>query len=115
MAIPGSSTLKRHMDKYSDDERSCRSGANSVANQTKANLQGTGDPSPVPKTILNQNISPDTKALLGLQQIQHDSESSSSSDSDSDDEQDSVLGKRTYPKAFEVSPAKDITALWNQI
>ena len=85
MAIPGSSTYKRHIEKFSDDEISCKSGANSVANQTKkASLQAIGDPSPVPKTILNQNISPDTKALLGLQKIQHESESSSSSDSDSD-------------------------------
>ena len=53
--------------------------------------------------------------MLGMPKIEQDSESSSSSDSDSDDGNDSVLGKRTYPKAFDVSPAKDITALWNQI
>ena len=47
--------------------------------------------------------------------IEQNSESSSSSDSDSEDEQESVLGKRTYPKAFDISPTKDITALWNQI
>lgn len=51
-----------------------------------------------------------------MQKIEQNFESSSSSDSDSDDGQDSVLGKRNYPKAFDISPAKnDITALWNQI
>jgi len=42
---------------------------------------------------------------------------SSSSDSDSDDDdynENSVLGKRTFPKAF-ASPEQDITALWGQM